>query len=106
MVVVAATVATARLPTPTLLEYAPVALLFVPLCWVGSRQLIYHRDSSIIGMGTTPQVAALLVMPFPMALLVIATAKLLSELWARTRGVRPWRVVTVNVGGAVLANLA
>jgi putative nucleotidyltransferase with HDIG domain len=89
-----------------LLEYSLTATLFVALCWLGSRQHLYSRDSSIIIMGTTPQVAALLILPLPLALLSILAAKMLNEAWLRVRGDRPWRVVTVNIGGTVLANLA
>jgi hypothetical protein len=82
------------------------AAVFGVLCVIASRQKLYYGDSSTIAMGTTPQVAALIALPLPAAVLLVTVAKLVSELSLRFRDGRRWMsVITVNLGGTILANI-
>ena len=82
-------------------------LAFLAMGAVASRSQVYFGPSSTVAMGTIPQVAALLVLPTPVAVLAIMLSKLLSEVSIRIQtGRRPLMAIVVNVGGAVLANLA
>jgi HD-GYP domain-containing protein (c-di-GMP phosphodiesterase class II) len=83
----------------------PLSALLVGVCWLLSRLRVHRSDSSSIVMGTIGQVAALLLIPLPLAILVIALAKILSEVSISFRRVlRKWRSSVVNTGGTVLAN--
>jgi hypothetical protein len=82
-------------------------MAFLAMGAVASRSQVYFGLSSTVTMGTIPQVAALLVLPTPVALLAIMLSKLLSEMSIRIQtGRRPLMAIIVNIGGAVLANLA
>lgn len=82
-------------------------LAFIAMGWVASRSQVYFGTSSTVTMGTIPHIAALLVLPLPVAILAIGGSKVLSEISIRiqTRN-RPTKAMVVNVGGAVFANVA
>jgi hypothetical protein len=87
--------------------WAASGLAFVAMGWVASRRPVYFGPSSTVAMGTIPQIAALLVLPFPVAVLSITVSKILSEVSFRVEGSpRPMIAMIVNAGGAVFANIA
>lgn len=74
---------------------------------MASRRPVYFGPSSALAMGTIPQIASLVVLPFPVALLAIFVSKALSEASIRLTGnPRPAIAMIVNVGGSLAANLA
>ncbi len=89
------------------LSWLLTGLAFIAMGWVASRSQVYFGPSSAVAMGTIPQIAALLVLPLPVALLAIAGSKILSEMSIRLQSRnRPAKAMVVNVGGAVFANFA
>jgi HD-GYP domain-containing protein (c-di-GMP phosphodiesterase class II) len=91
----------------TTIGWLLAGLAFTAMGAVASRSQVYFGVSSTVAMGTIPQVAALLVLPTPVALLAITASKILSETSMRIqKGRRPLMAMVVNIGGAVFANLA
>ncbi|HZU14622.1 MAG TPA: HD-GYP domain-containing protein [Chloroflexota bacterium] len=82
------------------------AAFFAILSMIASRQLLYYQPSSQVAMGTAAQVAAIVSLPLPFALLAVAAGKALSELSLLIQGKRKARAVVVNIGGTLLANVA
>jgi hypothetical protein len=105
-IVVWAAVACTQLPGKHDLAWALTGLAFVAMGSVASRRPVYFGPSSALAMGTIPQIAALLVLPFPIALLAIFVAKALSEMSIRVSGQpRPLIAIIVNIGGSLFANM-
>jgi hypothetical protein len=100
-----ATFATVHMSARDLLDKAPYAAVFLALCWWTSQQQVYFGESNNIAMGTIGHMVALTVLPYPLAILVIAPAKCLSELCAFAKRRRTWRQMVVNVGSVVLAGV-
>jgi len=105
MAIGGATFATVHMSARDLLDKAPFAAVFLVLCWWTSRQQVYFGESNNIAMGTVGHMVALTVLPYQLAILVIAPAKCLSELSAFAKKRRTWRQMVVNVGSVVLAGV-
>ena len=87
-----------------LLDWALRAALLLGLCGWTSQQRVYVRDSSSIVMGTIGHMVTLTVLPYPLAILVIALAKCLTETLNIAKKRRTGRQMVVNVGSVVLAS--
>ncbi|GAC1397293.1 MAG: hypothetical protein NVSMB52_10950 [Chloroflexota bacterium] len=83
----------------TLLNVALLILLGA-LC---SRQQVYYTDSNRIALGTIGQIATVLVLPLPLAVIAVACAKGATEGSQYWSGHRRKRAVLVNIGSSVLA---
>lgn len=105
-IMVAATFAAAQIPQSKLLPWLIQGALFAGLCWIASLQRVYYGDTSSISMGTGPQIAAMIILPYPVAVIVVALGKVLSEASLLRTRKRPIRASIVNVAGIVLANAA
>jgi hypothetical protein len=86
-----------------LVRWAPQAGLLVVLCWWTSRQRVHFSESSNLAMGTIGHMVTIAVLPYPLAILVVAPAKLLSELSSVVKKRCRWRQLTVNLGSVVMA---
>lgn len=82
----------------------PLVGLLTVFGWLCSSYRVQNSDSSYIVMGTMAQVASILLLPLPLALLTVGAAKLITELLARREWKWSWRAPIVNVSGAILAN--
>ena len=98
-----------RMAPGQLLSYAPTAIILVGLGCYASRQQVYLGETTIVVMGTVAQIATLLLLPFPVAIIAIALAKALSLLslaFMAGNKMRSWRAAVVNLGNIVLATAA
>lgn len=81
--------------------------LFLVITWACNQRSAYRSDSSIVNLGSIGQIATILVLPAPNALILIGLAKCTSEMVLVVRGQRrSWRAPVVNAGGALSAALA
>jgi putative nucleotidyltransferase with HDIG domain len=104
-VLIGMAIATAAMPEPTLAGLMLVTAIFVLLGWIGGSRQALISESSTHTMGTAASIAAILTLPFPIAILSIALSKTLAETYLLSRGhARSWRAFVVNSGGAVIAN--
>jgi hypothetical protein len=104
-VLVVCIVAVHRMPDVEVQHWAPYALFFIGVGWLTSSRQVYFTESNAISMGTVGQIAAVICLPFPIALLSIGIAKFLSEGYLRLRKTRnSWRAVAVNLASVVLTN--
>ncbi|MGH2448239.1 MAG: HD-GYP domain-containing protein, partial [Chloroflexota bacterium] len=93
------------IPAASLLRLVPEMILFAGLGWLGSRYVVTLRKSSGQALGTSAQIATLLILPFGPALLSIAAAKLVALLFTRAASRRGTpRAIMLNLGGVALAN--
>jgi putative nucleotidyltransferase with HDIG domain len=82
-------------------------LLFLVITWACNLRSAYIGDSTQVNLGSIGVIATILVLPVQNALLLVALAKVASEVVKMSRGQRrSWRALVVNAGGAVLAALA
>ncbi|HZS94531.1 MAG TPA: HD-GYP domain-containing protein [Chloroflexota bacterium] len=95
--------AAAVTPWDALLREIPVAAIFCILGILGSRQQVLVSQSTAHLMGTTAQIAALIVLPLPLAIVTITVAKISSELTPAARTNSSRKAFTINVGAAMLA---
>ena len=80
---------------------------FILLGWALCRQQVYVGDSTSVTLAGVGQVASLLILPLPIALMVVGVAKLLSEsslLLQKQRKSR--RAVVINAGSSIFAGAA
>jgi HD-GYP domain-containing protein (c-di-GMP phosphodiesterase class II) len=105
-VLVAAGVLTWQVPHQEVVRLLPLACVLAMLGWLGSRRVVYFTASSTIALGSIAQIAAIILLPYPMAILAIGLAKIPSQLAhvIGPRADRRLRQMIVNVGGIVLAN--
>src|ERR1700736_4374336 len=82
-VLVVCIVAVTRMPNAEVQHWAPSALFFIGVGWLASSRQAYFSESNAITMGTVGQIAAMICLPFPIALLSIGIAKFLSEIYLR-----------------------
>lgn len=105
-VIAACLVVTIRMPPAQLLHWAPVGLLFIALGILGSQREVLISESSSHHMGTVAHVAALILLPYQMAVLAIGGSKATTELFIHFKRGRRFRAVPLNTGATVLANAA
>jgi len=103
-----AVVDTSRLSHSQLNGIAITCGICAVLAWGGSLRQVLVSESSNHAMGTSAQIAALILIPnLGLAILTIAVAKFLSELSNMIRHVRRrWRATLLNSCGTLLANAA
>jgi putative nucleotidyltransferase with HDIG domain len=96
----------ARMPVAELAHWLPYSVFFVALGLFCATQYLYFTDSNAVTMSTVAQIAPLLILPLPLALLSIALGKALSMLYVRRKKGRTWRSTILNTSSSVLANAA
>lgn len=100
-------VATIELGSSTVLGNLIPAALLIAISWYGSqrRVLVSQTDSWV--MGTVGHIAAIVLLPYSIAILAIATSKILAESVLLLNNERPtWKGVIVNISGTILAAAA
>jgi hypothetical protein len=85
------------------LPYAAFLLAFGVLC---NTQQLYVSDSNSMTMGTVAQVATVVILPLPAAILVIGVAKGIWTTYLRAAKRRNWRSTMVNTSSPIIANTA
>lgn len=68
-----------------------------------SHQRLYFKASSVVNMGSVGQIATVLVLSLPLAIVTVGAAKLLDEIFLFSRGRRRLRNMLVNVAISVLS---
>jgi hypothetical protein len=83
------------------------ATIFVFFGFLSGRHKVRLSESSIHAMSTTAQIATVVVMPLPLAILIIWLAKALSETTLLLQGkLKRVRAMVVNTSSVVMANAA
>jgi hypothetical protein len=102
-----AAMGTVRLHSGTVVDNAVPIIALVAVGWYGSQQRVLVSESDYWVMGTVGYMATIIILPFPVAVLAVAAAKLLGEVTLLAKKQRhSWRGVTVNAGGTILAATA
>lgn len=81
-------------------------LFLLSIGWLCSTRKVYFSESNGVMMGTIGQVATMVLLPFPLAVSTIASAKVLSEFTRSTPQTRRMRYLLVNISSSVLATAA
>ncbi len=80
---------------------------FILLGWALCWQQVYMGESTSVALDGVGQIASLLILPAPIALVVIGSAKLLSEVsWLAQKRRKSRRAVFVNLGSSIFAGAA
>jgi len=77
---------------------------FILLGWILCRQQVYVGDSTSVTLAGVGQVASLLILPPPIALIVVGAARALSEVsWLIQKQRKSRRAVIINSGSSIFA---
>lgn len=96
-----------RISPAQLLHSLPETAFFVVIGLLASRRRVLISESSYHVMGTSAQIATVIILPYPLAIIAIGLAKGLNELLlVVTKETRRWRAVIVNTGATLVANCA
>ena len=81
---------------------------FILLGWVLCRQQVYKEgDSTSVTLAGVGQVATLLILPAPIALLVVGSVRVLSEVsWLVQKRRKSRRAIFINAGSSIFAGAA
>jgi len=98
--------ATIDTPRSSLLWSIPTAVIFCVLGVLASRQEVRVSQSTSHLMGTTAQIASVIVLPLPLAICTIAVSKAVSELTSQPLSWARKQHLTINTGAPILASAA
>ncbi|MDQ2745083.1 MAG: HD-GYP domain-containing protein [Chloroflexota bacterium] len=76
---------------------------FILLGWALCRQKVYLGDSTTVALDGFGQVATLLILPAPIALVVVGVARVLSEVSLLVQKRRKRRAIFINLGSSVFS---
>lgn len=78
-------------------------LILIGLGWFASSQRVYVSESNEVLMGTVAQIATMVVLPLPLAIVTVGAAKALNQTVQTVKRRRKLRFPLVNVSGSVMA---